>query len=152
MNKLKILNEQARDNLIRNAAGWGKNKLIVLFHIKMLLNNAEKSTEKNWKFKTICVRQAYVKQRSKKLDRFARSFKKTLLFNTTSTNKTSKNKRIASPHHFKKNTSDAPQVHAVGVVAVGQQTLWRSVPPRADVLRVRLFTINTSTGTEVGQL
>jgi hypothetical protein len=38
-----------------------------------------------------------------------------------------------SPKDLKEDTADTPHVHLEGIVAVGQQALWRSVPPRGDV-------------------
>lgn len=50
---------------------------------------------------------------------------------------------------LEEHAADAPQVHLVAIVAVGQQALRRAVPPRADVLRVRLFAVNPAATTEI---
>ena len=50
---------------------------------------------------------------------------------------------------LEEHAADAPQVHLVAIVAVGQQALGRAVPPRADVLRVRLFAVNPAATTEI---
>ena len=63
----------------------------------------------------------------------------------------SREQRVQSDY-FKKDAANAPQVHLVPVVTVSQQTLRRSVPPRAYVLSVRLFRVNSSTTTEISEL
>ena len=50
---------------------------------------------------------------------------------------------------FKHDASDAPKVHLVAVVAVGEQAFGRTVPPGRDVLSVRLFRVDTTTTAKV---
>mmetsp|Transcript_10 Transcript_10/g.40 ORF Transcript_10/g.40 Transcript_10/m.40 type:complete len:325 (+) Transcript_10:328-1302(+) len=45
-------------------------------------------------------------------------------------------------HDLEEHAPDAPHVHLVVVVPVREQTLRGSVPPRGDVLRVRLLAVN----------
>ena len=45
--------------------------------------------------------------------------------------------------NFEKDAANAPHVHLVVVEAVREQAFRRAVPPRADVLRVRLFAART---------
>jgi hypothetical protein len=47
----------------------------------------------------------------------------------------------AEREDFVHNTADAPYVHFVTVIAIGQQTLWGSVPSGGDVLRERLVLV-----------
>ena len=47
--------------------------------------------------------------------------------------------------------ADAPQIHLVAIVAVGEEALGRAVPPCRDVLRVRLLRIDTAAGAKVGE-
>ena len=55
-------------------------------------------------------------------------------------------------HDFKHDAADAPNVHAFGVPAVGEQALRRAVPPRGNVLRVRLFAVNAAARPKIRQL
>lgn len=52
--------------------------------------------------------------------------------------------------HFKPDTGYAPNIHLAIIVSVGQQTLWRPVPPRANVFCIRMLRVSTSTRAEVG--
>ena len=54
--------------------------------------------------------------------------------------------------HLKEDTSNAPHVHLVGVVTIGEQALWRSVPAGGDVFGVWLLRIDASTAAKVCQL
>lgn len=54
--------------------------------------------------------------------------------------------------NFKKNTTNAPVVHFVIVVAVSEKTLWGAVPSCGDVLCEWGLGVDPSTGTKVGQL
>mmetsp|Transcript_35287 Transcript_35287/g.51848 ORF Transcript_35287/g.51848 Transcript_35287/m.51848 type:complete len:218 (+) Transcript_35287:610-1263(+) len=54
--------------------------------------------------------------------------------------------------HLEHDTADAPHVHFVAVVPVGEQALGRSVPPRGDVFCVRLSRVDTAARPEVGNL
>ncbi len=49
-------------------------------------------------------------------------------------------------------TAGAPHVHRVSIVAVGEETLGRTVPPRRDVFRVRLLGVDTPHRPKVSQL
>ena len=55
-------------------------------------------------------------------------------------------------YNFEKYASNAPQVHLVPIVAIGQQAFRRSVPPSADVLCVWLFAVNTATTAKISKL
>ena len=52
---------------------------------------------------------------------------------------------------FEHDAADAPQIHLVAVVTIGEEALGRAVPPRRDVLCVGLLRIDAAAGAEVGQ-
>lgn len=54
--------------------------------------------------------------------------------------------------HLKHDAADAPQVHSLVVIAVGEQTLWGTIPPCGDVLGVRLLGVDAAARTKVGHL
>ena len=54
--------------------------------------------------------------------------------------------------NLKEHAAHSPQVHLVTIVAVCQQALWRSVPPRGNVLGVRLLGINSPARSKISQL
>ena len=47
--------------------------------------------------------------------------------------------------------ADAPQVHLVPIVSISEEALRCTIPPRRDVLCVRLLRIDATTTTKVGQ-
>lgn len=53
---------------------------------------------------------------------------------------------------FEKDTANAPQVHFVAVIAVGEEAFGRTVPPGGDVLCVRLLGVDSPAGSEVSKL
>ena len=57
-----------------------------------------------------------------------------------------------SPHDLEHDAAHAPDVHLVGVEAVGEEALGRAVPASRDVLGVRLLRVDTATRAEVCQL
>lgn len=52
--------------------------------------------------------------------------------------------------HFKENAPNAPVVHLVIIVPIGQQALRRPVPASGDVFSERRLRVNAAAGTEVG--
>lgn len=52
---------------------------------------------------------------------------------------------------FEHDAANAPQVHLVAVVTVGEEALGCTVPASGDVLRVRLLRIDATAGAKVGQ-
>ena len=52
---------------------------------------------------------------------------------------------------FKKNAANAPQVHLVTVIAVREKALGCTIPTSRNVLCVRLFRVDATAGTEIGQ-
>lgn len=61
-------------------------------------------------------------------------------------------RHVSSPQDLKEDAAGAPDVHLLGVVAVGQEALRRPVPTRGDVLSVRRLGVHTATWAEVAQL
>jgi len=55
-------------------------------------------------------------------------------------------------NNFEEDAANAPIVHLVIVVAIGKQTLRRSVPPGADVLCEGQLRIDPSAGAEICKL
>lgn len=53
---------------------------------------------------------------------------------------------------LKVHAADSPVVHLVIVIAVSEQALWRSVPPRANVLREGRLRVDATARAEVSQL
>lgn len=54
--------------------------------------------------------------------------------------------------HFVENATDAPVIHLMIIVAVGQKALWRPVPARTDVLCERWLGVDSTAAAEIGQL
>jgi len=54
-------------------------------------------------------------------------------------------------HDFEEDASDAPQIHAVGVVSVGEEALRRAIPPSGYVLGVRRLAVHGPARTEIRQ-
>lgn len=54
--------------------------------------------------------------------------------------------------NLKEDTSNAPHVHLVSVVAVCEQALWRPVPAGGDVLGIGLLRVDAPTAAKVRQL
>ena len=54
--------------------------------------------------------------------------------------------------YFKVNAAHSPVVHFVIIVAVGEQTLGRAVPTRADILREWRLGVDAATRSEISQL
>ena len=52
---------------------------------------------------------------------------------------------------LEKDTSKAPHIHLVPIVSISQETLRSTIPSGRNVLRVGLFGVNASTGSEIGQ-
>ena len=54
--------------------------------------------------------------------------------------------------YFEVNAAHSPVVHFVIIVAVGEQTLRRAVPTRADILCEGRLGVDAATRSEIGQL
>lgn len=54
--------------------------------------------------------------------------------------------------NLEENASDAPVIHLVIVVAIGEKTLWRSVPSGRDILCEGRLRVDTSAGSKVCKL
>ena len=54
--------------------------------------------------------------------------------------------------NFEEYTANPPMVHLVIVIAVGEQTFWRSVPPRRNILGEGRLRIHAPTRTKISQL
>lgn len=53
--------------------------------------------------------------------------------------------------HLEEHATNPPIVHLVVVVPIGEQALWRSVPPGRDILSERWLGIDTSTRPKICQ-
>ena len=53
---------------------------------------------------------------------------------------------------FEEDAADTPKIHLVAVVAIGEEALWRPVPPGGDVLCIGLLRVDSSARAEVCKL
>lgn len=60
-------------------------------------------------------------------------------------------KQWEEANYFEEYAADTPDVHLVVIVTVCQQTLWRSVPARRDILSVGLLAIDAATRAKVSE-